>query len=63
LGRPRFGPLLIAFILILGILFPMFGGTLIMMLLTEHLLLRRCKRIAQWLGLRILQGNTDGLIR
>jgi uncharacterized iron-regulated membrane protein len=63
LGRPRFGPLLIGAILVLAVIFPMFGGTLIMMLLTEHLLLRRCKRIAQWLGLRILQRNTDGLIR
>lgn len=51
LGRPRFGPVLGGTILLLGMLFPMFGGTLIAMLALERILLRRCERVARWLGL------------
>lgn len=51
LGRPRFGPLIIGLILMLGLLFPMFGATLALMLLLERLVLRRHIPTARWLGL------------
>jgi len=51
LGRPRFGPLLIGAIVLLGLLFPMFGVTLLATLLLERLVFRRHQAIAIWLGL------------
>ena len=51
LTRPRFGWGLVAAILALAIYLPMFGITLMVVLLTEHLLLRRLPRVRTWLGL------------
>jgi len=51
LGRPRFGAMLIGATLLLGMLFPMFGGTLILVLLLERLVFRRNRAVARWLGL------------
>lgn len=52
LGHPKFGAGLIAFIVALGLIFPMFGATLIATLAAERLALRRMKAISAWLGLR-----------
>jgi uncharacterized iron-regulated membrane protein len=51
LSRPRIGAALIAAIAALGLYLPMFGATLILVLLTEKLLLRRLPRTRRWLGL------------
>jgi uncharacterized iron-regulated membrane protein len=51
LSRPRIGAALIAMIVALGLYLPMFGATLILVLLTEKLLLRRLPRTRRWLGL------------
>lgn len=51
LRRPRFGPVLILAIALLGLLMPLFGATLLAVLLVERLLLRRLPRARRWLGL------------
>ena len=51
LGRPRFGAPLTGAVLLLGLLFPMFGLTLILVLALERSFLRRNAAIARWLGL------------
>lgn len=51
LRRPRFGPVLILAIALLGFLMPLFGATLLAVLLVERLLLRRLPRARRWLGL------------
>ena len=51
LSRPRFGPLLIGAILGLGLYLPMFGLSLLVMLLLERLVLRRIVGARRWLGL------------
>lgn len=56
LGRPRFGPLLIGAILLLALLFPMFGATLAGWLLLERLVFSRSRTIAHWLGLAAERG-------
>ncbi len=50
LSRPRFGPALVALIVVLAIYMPMFGASLLVLLLGEATTLRlpRCRR---WLGL------------
>ena len=52
LGRPRFGPFLIGAVLLLGVLLPLFGATLVAMLLIERLALRHVPGTRRWLGLR-----------
>lgn len=56
LSRPRFGPLLIAAIIGLGLYLPMFGLSLLAMLLLERLVLRRIARARRWLGLGTVRG-------
>jgi uncharacterized iron-regulated membrane protein len=51
LSRPRFGPLLIGAILGLGLYLPMFGLSLLVMLLLERLVLRRIVSARRWLRL------------
>jgi len=51
LGTPRFGGVLVGALLLLAILFPMFGLTLIAMLAAEWAVLRRFRPAARWLGL------------
>jgi uncharacterized iron-regulated membrane protein len=51
LSRPRFGPLLVAAILGLGLYLPLFGLTLVLVLLAERLVLRRLRGPRAWLGL------------
>lgn len=53
LGRPRFGVVLVAAIVALGLYMPAFGATLLLTLLIERTLLRREPRLARWLGLRV----------
>ncbi|MDB5686473.1 MAG: PepSY protein, partial [Rhizorhabdus sp.] len=52
LGRPRFGAGLTAGIVALGVLFPMFGVTLVAVLAIEWVVLRRLVSTRHWLGLR-----------
>lgn len=51
LTRPRFGALLIAAVVALGVYMPLFGATLILVLGTEWLVLRRLAGARRWLGL------------
>ncbi|ATE65089.1 PepSY-associated TM helix domain-containing protein [Rhizorhabdus dicambivorans] len=51
LGRPRFGPALTGAILLLGLVFPMFGVTLLLVLALEWGIFRRNRAMARWLGL------------
>lgn len=51
-ARPRFGGILIAIIVALGLYLPMFGITLIVMLAVERLVLRRIEPVQTWLALR-----------
>ena len=51
LRRPRFGPMLVLAIMLLGLLMPLFGATLLAVLLIERLFLRRLPRTRRWLGL------------
>jgi uncharacterized iron-regulated membrane protein len=50
-GRPRFGPILLGAVLILGIWMPLFGATLLAILLVERLILRHLPGMRRWLGL------------
>ena len=52
LTRPRFGGVLIAAIVALALYLPMFGITLIAVLLIERLVLRRVDPVRKWLALR-----------
>lgn len=54
LGRPRFGGMLIAAIVALGLYLPMFGVTLIAVLLAERWLLRHLPGARRWLGLKAM---------
>ncbi|MBY8827058.1 PepSY-associated TM helix domain-containing protein [Hephaestia mangrovi] len=54
LRRPRFGGVLIAAIVALGLYLPMFGVTLIAVLLVERLLLRHLPGARRWLGLKAM---------
>jgi uncharacterized iron-regulated membrane protein len=58
LQRPGFGAALILSILLLAIYMPMFGLTLVLMLIIETLVLRRIASVARWLGLREQQRVT-----
>jgi len=50
-GRARFGSGLIAVIAALAVYMPMFGVTLIAVLIMETFVLRRFERVSRWLGL------------
>ncbi len=52
LSRPRFGAVLVGAIVALGLYLPMFGATLIAMLLIERFLLRSIPASRRWLALR-----------
>jgi uncharacterized iron-regulated membrane protein len=52
LGRPRFGWALIGAIVLLAGWLPLFGVTLVLVLLAERLALRRVPALGRWLGLR-----------
>lgn len=52
LGRPKFGAALIAGIVLLVVVFPMFGLTLLVVLALEGLVFRRIETVSTWLGLR-----------
>ncbi|QNA82750.1 PepSY domain-containing protein [Sphingomonas sp. So64.6b] len=52
LSRPRFGPVLIGVVVLLGVLLPLFGASLIAVLVIERLALRRIPPVRYWLGLR-----------
>jgi len=51
LSRPSIGAGLIALIVALGLYLPMFGATLILVLVAERILLRRLPQTRDWLGL------------
>ena len=42
----------LAIVALLGLLLPLFGATLVAVLLLERLVLRRATRASRWLGLR-----------
>jgi uncharacterized iron-regulated membrane protein len=52
LSRPRFGAGLIAAIVALGLYLPMFGATLIVVLVIERAILTRIPAPRTWLNLR-----------
>ena len=51
-GVPRLSRGLVAIVLVLAALLPEFGASLVVVLLVEHLVLRRMPPVARWLGLR-----------
>lgn len=51
-GRPRFSAGLLAIVIMLGVLLPLFGLSLILVWLVERLVLRRIPMAGEWLGLR-----------
>jgi len=57
LTRPRFGGVLIAAVVGLGLYLPMFGVTLIAMLAVERLVLRRIAPVRTWLALRPVESR------
>ena len=56
LASPRFYGGLVAAILSLGVLLPLFGGSLIAVAILERLALRRMPGLRDWFGLRALDG-------
>jgi uncharacterized iron-regulated membrane protein len=50
LTRPRFGPVLVGAIVLLGVTMPMFGATLLLVLGVERLVLRNLSGTRRWLG-------------
>ncbi|MFA5964882.1 MAG: PepSY domain-containing protein [Sphingomonas sp.] len=57
LSRPRFGPALVALIVALALYMPMFGASLLVVLLVEASLLRRWSQARHWLGLPAPSGT------
>jgi uncharacterized iron-regulated membrane protein len=51
LGRPRFGALLIGAVALLAVWMPLFGATLLAVVLAERLVLRHWPAARHWLGL------------
>lgn len=51
LSKPRFTSGLVVIVLALAIYLPLFGASLLLVLLLEHFVLRRLPTIQQWLGL------------
>ena len=56
-ARPRFGAGLVALIVALGVYMPLFGTTLVLVLVVEFLVLRRIPKIRHWLGLNRATDN------
>jgi len=52
-SRPRFSVGLVILVVLLGIDLPLFGASLIAVLLLEWALLRRIPRVREWLDLRV----------
>ena len=52
LGMAFFGPSLLAAVLVLAVLMPLFGATLLMILAVERFALRRMPGTRAWLGLK-----------
>ena len=50
-GRPRFSTSLLVLVIMLGVAFPLLGGSLVVVALTERLVLRRAPPVRRWLGL------------
>jgi uncharacterized iron-regulated membrane protein len=50
-GRPRFSTGLLALVVVLGVLLPLFGASLVAVFLAERLVLRRLPAVSRWLGL------------
>jgi uncharacterized iron-regulated membrane protein len=57
-GPPRFATGLLAIVLILGVLLPLLGLTLVLVFLVERLVLRHIPGVARWLGLRASAPST-----
>jgi uncharacterized iron-regulated membrane protein len=57
-GPPRFATGLLAIIIVLGVLLPLLGVTLILVFLLERLILRHIPGVARWLGLRAAAAST-----
>jgi len=51
-GPPRFASGLLAIVMVLGVLLPLLGVTLILVFLVERLVLRHIPGVGRWLGLR-----------
>ena len=51
-ARPRFAPLLVLTAVVLGMLLPLFGTSLLIVVAVERLVLIRLPRLSRWLGLR-----------
>ena len=51
-GPPRFSTGLLAIVILLGVLLPLLGASLIAVFLAEHCLLKRVPLVSGWLGLR-----------
>jgi uncharacterized iron-regulated membrane protein len=51
-SRPRFDPLLIGAVLLLALLMPLFGATLVFVLMVERFVLPHWPSAKRWLGLR-----------
>ncbi len=51
LAAPRFSVSLLTLVVFLGIYLPLFGASLVLVLLLEATVLRRIPRIREWLGL------------
>ena len=51
-ARPRFAPLLVLTAVVWGLLLPLFGTSLLIVVAVERLVLIRVPRLSRWLGLR-----------
>ena len=58
IGRVRFSPALVALLFVLGVYFPFFGGSMILVGLTEKFILRRIPQTQRWLGLSAAPAQT-----
>ena len=52
-GAPRYSGVLLAAALILGVLLPLLGASMVVVFLIERLVLRRIPKLRDWLGLRL----------
>ena len=64
LAAPRFSVSLLTLVVFFGIYLPLFGASLVLVLLLEATVLRRIPRIREWLGtLQALDTIRGGLLR
>ncbi|MBS0249465.1 MAG: PepSY domain-containing protein [Proteobacteria bacterium] len=61
LARPKIGAALVVSVLLLAVYMPMFGLTLIFVLLVEALALRHIQSVRRWLGLRSTEGAQEAV--